>query len=112
MEAVSYCRERHGGQLLSVTSGHLQRRAARESRAATTPYVWLGLRYSCNFHFWFWVSTAAAHHDDDDGCCHYENWAPGHGPDTQQRRCQHQVKPSGAIQATGGQQWVGRDETE
>ena len=113
MEAVSYCREHHV-DLVSVTSEELQRRVAREARSATSPYVWLGLRYTCKFHFWFWVGSDGG----GDDC--YEDWAPGHGPEggeeeglqLQQQLCGGGTTPAGAVEATGGQQWVSLDETE
>ncbi|KAG9330995.1 hypothetical protein JZ751_021284, partial [Albula glossodonta] len=52
-------------------------------------HVWLGLRYSCALHFWFWVSG--------EGVC-YLSWAPGN----ETGECGN----TGAVESGGGQQWV------
>ncbi|KAG7462168.1 hypothetical protein MATL_G00199610 [Megalops atlanticus] len=66
-EALSYCRQHHV-DLVSVSTEQLQHWVERRAQTASTPYVWLGLRYTCVLHFWFWVSG--------EGVC-YQNWAPG-----------------------------------
>uniref|UniRef100_A0A673NIT3 C-type lectin domain-containing protein n=1 Tax=Sinocyclocheilus rhinocerous TaxID=307959 RepID=A0A673NIT3_9TELE len=65
-EAVSYCRKHHV-DLVSIHSEELQNRAARKAIQASTSHVWLGLRYTCTFNFWFWIKNREA------GC--YQNWA-------------------------------------
>ncbi|XP_053183554.1 uncharacterized protein LOC128366813 [Scomber japonicus] len=91
IEASSYCREHHV-DLVHITTGDIQKKVAEKARNATSAYVWLGLRYTCNFDFWFWTSSAT-------GC--YQNWAPGQGSEVK-----YYCGATGAIQATGGQQWV------
>ncbi|KAL6118398.1 uncharacterized protein ACO6RY_03205 [Pungitius sinensis] len=66
-EAVDYCREHHR-DLVSVTDRHRQELVQQRARGADTPFVWVGLRYSCPLRFWFWVS--------DEMLC-YSNWAAG-----------------------------------
>ncbi|KAL2078946.1 hypothetical protein ACEWY4_024690 [Coilia grayii] len=65
MEALQYCRERHV-DLVSVSSKHIQRWVEGWAKGASSPHVWLGLRYSCNLGFWFWVNGRTV-------CC--DNWA-------------------------------------
>ncbi|KAG7455003.1 hypothetical protein MATL_G00252050, partial [Megalops atlanticus] len=93
-EALSYCRQHHV-DLVSVSTEQLQHWVERRAQTASTPYVWLGLRYTCVLHFWFWVSG--------EGVC-YRNWAPGNSTG----ECGH----TGAVESGGGRQWVSLPETE
>ncbi|CAB1316962.1 unnamed protein product, partial [Coregonus sp. 'balchen'] len=70
----------------------------QRAKNASTPFVWLGLRYTCTLDFWFWVSG-------EESC--YHNWADGEGYNTGKEQCGN----TGAIQRDGGQ-WVGKPETE
>ncbi|XP_048008239.1 C-type mannose receptor 2 isoform X2 [Megalobrama amblycephala] len=97
-EAVSYCRKHHV-DLVSIHSEVLQNRAARRASQASTSHVWLGLRYTCTFNFWFWIKNR------ETGC--YQNWASGHGPSGYE-----ECGLSGAMESTGGHRWVGRPESE
>ncbi|KAM8733928.1 uncharacterized protein AB9X84_022879 [Acanthopagrus schlegelii] len=97
IEAMSYCRKHHI-DLVHITTRDGQARVAEKARNATSPYVWLGLRYTCSFNFWFWISSGT-------NC--YLNWAQGQGPEGK-----YDCGATGAIEATGGQQWVGLPETE
>ncbi|XP_058503847.1 uncharacterized protein LOC131471352 [Solea solea] len=97
IEAMGYCREHHN-DLVHITTEDIQEKVAEKAKNATSPYVWLGIRYTCNFDFWFWTKSTS-------GC--YQNWAPGEGTDGT-----YDCGVTGAIQATGGQQWVGLPETE
>uniref|UniRef100_UPI0037E9152B macrophage mannose receptor 1-like n=1 Tax=Semicossyphus pulcher TaxID=241346 RepID=UPI0037E9152B len=97
IEAMSYCR-RHHIDLVHIPTKDIQQRVAETAKNATSPYVWLGLRYTCNFNFWFWISSST-------GC--YQNWAPGQGAEGK-----YPCDATGAVEATGGQQWVGLPETE
>ncbi|XP_042596721.1 C-type mannose receptor 2-like isoform X1 [Cyprinus carpio] len=97
-EAVTYCRKHHV-DLVSIHSEELQNRTARKATQASTSHVWLGLRYTCSFNFWFWIKNREA------DC--YQNWAPGHGPHGYE-----ECGLSGAMESTGGHQWVGRPESE
>ncbi|XP_063042971.1 C-type mannose receptor 2-like [Engraulis encrasicolus] len=63
MEAMQYCREHHV-DLVSVTSEKIQRWVEGWAKGASSPHVWLGLRYSCTFGFWFWVSGYSVCYDN------------------------------------------------
>uniref|UniRef100_A0A8C2BZR6 C-type lectin domain-containing protein n=1 Tax=Cyprinus carpio TaxID=7962 RepID=A0A8C2BZR6_CYPCA len=89
----------HHVDLVSIHSDELQNRTARKATQASTSHVWLGLRYTCTFDFWFWIKNREA------GC--YKNWAPGHGPHGYE-----DCGLSGAMESTGGYRWVGRPESE
>ncbi|XP_039667415.1 macrophage mannose receptor 1-like [Perca fluviatilis] len=66
-DALYYCRD-HYRDLVSITNLDEQRWVQERAKMASTPYVWLGLRYTCTLDFWFWVS---------DETVHYKNWGPG-----------------------------------
>lgn len=97
IEAMSYCR-RHHIDLVHIATEDIQDKVAEKAKNATTAHVWLGLRYTCKFKFWFWTKTTS-------GC--YKNWVEGEGSDVE-----YECGVSGAIEATGRQQWVGLNETE
>ncbi|XP_063042973.1 C-type mannose receptor 2-like [Engraulis encrasicolus] len=63
MEAMQYCRQHHV-DLVSVTSEKIQRWVEGWSKGASSPHVWLGLRYQCSFGFWFWVSGYSVCYDN------------------------------------------------
>ncbi|GLD57319.1 L-selectin-like protein [Lates japonicus] len=65
-EALNYCRENHS-DLVSITNPHQQRWVQRRAKKASTPFVWLGLRYTCTLGLWFWVN--------DQLVC-YDKWGP------------------------------------
>ncbi|KAJ8377952.1 hypothetical protein AAFF_G00250150 [Aldrovandia affinis] len=71
---------------------------AKKAENASTAHVWLGLRFTCMFKFWFWIKS-------EPGC--YQNWAQGHEP-SGLGECGH----TGAIQSGGEHQWVSLPETE
>ncbi|XP_042257163.1 C-type mannose receptor 2-like [Thunnus maccoyii] len=64
-EALYYCRENHR-DLVSITNLHQQSWVKERAKKADSPYIWLGLRYTCTLDFWFWVS---------DEVVSYKNWA-------------------------------------
>ncbi|XP_028442435.1 macrophage mannose receptor 1-like [Perca flavescens] len=66
-DALYYCRDHHG-DLVSITNQDDQRWVQERAKMASTPHVWLGLRYTCTLDFWFWVS---------DETVFYKNWGPG-----------------------------------
>ncbi|KAF1385215.1 hypothetical protein PFLUV_G00105420 [Perca fluviatilis] len=71
-DALYYCRDHHG-DLVSITNLDQQHWVQERDKMASTPYVWLGLRYTCTLDFWFWVS---------DETVRYKNWAlPQSGDD-------------------------------
>lgn len=97
IEAMSYCREHHI-DLVHISSKDVQEKVAEKAKNASSLHVWLGLRYTCEFKFWFWTTSSF-------GC--YQNWVPGQGYEGK-----YGCGVSGAIEATRGQQWVGLPETE
>ncbi|KAG8005974.1 hypothetical protein GBF38_005062 [Nibea albiflora] len=92
-EAVDYCSDRHHG-LVSITNPVQQSWVQKRAKNADTPYVWLGLRYSCVLDLWFWVS--------DQLVC-YDNW----DPEQKTERCD-----GAAAMEKGGDKWVTQAETE
>ncbi|XP_071767042.2 macrophage mannose receptor 1-like [Centroberyx gerrardi] len=68
-KALDYCRRKHD-DLVSIHNSDIQKWVQERAKMADTPYVWLGMRYTCTLDFWFWVS-------DEPAC--YQNWAPGNG---------------------------------
>ncbi|RXN18477.1 macrophage mannose receptor 1-like protein [Labeo rohita] len=97
-EAASYCKK-HYVDLVSIHSEELQNRTVRKAIQASTSHVWLGLRYTCRFDFWFWIKNT------EEGC--YQNWVPGHGPHGKK-----ECGLSGAMESTGGHRWFGILESE
>lgn len=97
IQALSYCRKNHV-DLVHITTRDVQEKVAAITKNSASPHVWIGLRYTCLFRFWFWATSAP-------GC--YQNWAPGQGP-----RRDYGCGVTGAVQATGGQQWVGLPDGE
>ncbi|XP_028437331.1 C-type lectin lectoxin-Phi1 [Perca flavescens] len=65
-DALYYCRDR-GMDLASIVDEDTQVWAELEAQKADTPFVWLGLRYTCTLGFWFWV---------DDQRLEFSRWAP------------------------------------
>ncbi|XP_063048670.1 macrophage mannose receptor 1-like [Engraulis encrasicolus] len=63
MEAMQYCRQHHV-DLVSVTSEKIQRWVEGWAKGASSPHVWLGLRYHRSFGFWFWVSGYSVCYDN------------------------------------------------
>nr|XP_024655567.1 putative C-type lectin domain family 20 member A [Maylandia zebra] len=66
-EALTYCRQTHH-DLVSISNPEEQRWVQERAKNASTPFVWLGLQYSCTLDLWFWVN--------DNLVC-YERWASG-----------------------------------
>ncbi|XP_047446061.1 C-type mannose receptor 2-like [Mugil cephalus] len=87
-EALNYCRDNYN-DLVSITNLDEQRWVQERAKKASTPFVWLGLRYSCFLDFWFWVS---------DEVVSYKNWAS----DGKNDDCDM----SGAMDTGGKHQWV------
>ncbi|KAI4877371.1 hypothetical protein NFI96_033854, partial [Prochilodus magdalenae] len=53
-EALRYCRENHL-DLVSVHSEEIQLWVMEVAQKASTEHVWLGLRHTCTFNFWYWA---------------------------------------------------------
>ncbi|XP_045573420.1 secretory phospholipase A2 receptor [Salmo salar] len=96
-EALWYCRERKM-ELVSAHNHSIQHWVQQRAKKASSPYVWLGLRYTCTLDFWFWVNG-------EESCFH--NWADGEGYSTRKEQCGN----TGAIERNGGK-WVGLPETD
>ncbi|XP_071371370.1 macrophage mannose receptor 1-like isoform X2 [Centroberyx affinis] len=92
-KALDYCRREHD-DLVSIHNSDIQKWVQEKAKTANTPYVWLGMRYTCTLDFWFWVSDGA-------GC--YENWAPGNRTGD----C-----GTAAAMEKGGGQWVSLPDDE
>uniref|UniRef100_A0A8C9XHT1 C-type lectin domain-containing protein n=1 Tax=Sander lucioperca TaxID=283035 RepID=A0A8C9XHT1_SANLU len=71
VDALYYCRD-HYRDLVSITNQGEQLWVQERAKTASTPYVWLGLRYTCTLDFWFWVT---------DETVRYTNWGPGQSGD-------------------------------
>lgn len=95
-DALDYCRE-NGTDMVSIPDEQMQAWAELEAIKAETPFVWLGLRYSCVVEFWFWVS--------DQSFC-LTHWAPGNGTTTEE------CDMSGAMEKTEDHLWVSRPDNE
>ncbi|XP_045063890.1 macrophage mannose receptor 1-like [Coregonus clupeaformis] len=95
-EALWHCRDLDM-ELVSAHNQNIQHWVRQRAKNASTPFVWLGLRYTCTLDFWFWVNG-------EESC--YHNWADGEGYNTGKEQCGN----TGAIQRDGGQ-WVGLPET-
>uniref|UniRef100_A0A669BTC0 C-type lectin domain-containing protein n=1 Tax=Oreochromis niloticus TaxID=8128 RepID=A0A669BTC0_ORENI len=93
-EALDYCREYHRG-LVSITNPYQQRWAEVRAKNASSPFVWLGLRYSCTLDLWFWVN--------DKLVC-YEKW----GREGKAEECGRAV----GMQSGGQHEWVSQRENE
>uniref|UniRef100_A0AAZ1Y5S0 C-type lectin domain-containing protein n=1 Tax=Oreochromis aureus TaxID=47969 RepID=A0AAZ1Y5S0_OREAU len=93
-EALDYCRLHHT-DLVSITNPHQQRVVERRTKNASSPYVWVGLRYTCVMNLWLWIS--------DRVVC-YENWADK-GKIDECHRC-------AAMERGGRYQWVSKSEYE
>ncbi|XP_034737972.1 macrophage mannose receptor 1-like [Etheostoma cragini] len=89
VDALYYCRD-HYGDLVTITNLDQQLWVQERAKMAATPYVWLGLRYTCTLNFWFWVR---------DETVRYTNWDLS---ETTGDNCDM----SGAMDRGGGHQWV------
>ncbi|XP_034713243.1 C-type mannose receptor 2-like [Etheostoma cragini] len=94
VDALYYCREHHR-DLVSITNLDQQRWVQEKPKKANSPYVWLGLRYTCTLDFWFWVS---------DEVVSYENW------DSQKTNVDCDM--SGAMDRGGKHTWFNKNDNE
>ncbi|XP_071315514.1 C-type mannose receptor 2-like [Trachinotus anak] len=94
VEALYFCRKNHH-DLVSITNLHQQRWVQQRAKKASSPYVWLGMRYTCTLGFWFWVS-------DEKG--DYRNW----DSDEETDNCDM----SGAIQRGGQYKWFKKNDND
>ncbi|KAG8005973.1 C-type mannose receptor 2, partial [Nibea albiflora] len=93
-EALDYCSDNYH-QLVSIADPHQQSWVQKRAKNADTPYVWLGLRYSCALDLWFWIS--------DQLVC-YDNW----DPEGRTEWCYD----SAAMDRGGEHKWVKKTHTE
>ncbi|XP_039475758.1 uncharacterized protein LOC116314936 isoform X2 [Oreochromis aureus] len=87
-DALYHCREEHM-DLVSILDKETQGWVGLEAQKADTPFVWLGLHYSCTLDLWFWV---------DDHCVGFDRWAPD---ETRTADC----SMSGAMNTSGNHLW-------
>ncbi|XP_012987470.2 macrophage mannose receptor 1 [Esox lucius] len=100
-DALNYCRENHD-DLVSVLSEEVQKGVEFMAKKASTPHVWLGLRYTCTLNIWFWVSG--------EPIC-YSKWSPGNG--TCIEDCgRTRVGRTGAVETDGPHHWVSLPDIE
>ncbi|XP_062421491.1 macrophage mannose receptor 1 isoform X3 [Pungitius pungitius] len=86
-DALYYCRDRYE-TLASIVDEETQTWAELEAENSSTPFVWVGLRYTCTLDFWFWV---------EDQPVKFTRW----GPESKKEEC----NMSGAIEKQGNQSW-------
>ncbi|XP_054914693.1 C-type mannose receptor 2-like isoform X3 [Poeciliopsis prolifica] len=87
-EALNHCRQNHH-DLVTITNMDEQKQAQEKTKNASTPFVWIGLRFYCRMNVWFWVC---------------DNWVW----DGQSDEC----NMFGAMQAGGEHRWFQRNGSE
>uniref|UniRef100_A0A3P8RPE0 C-type lectin domain-containing protein n=1 Tax=Amphiprion percula TaxID=161767 RepID=A0A3P8RPE0_AMPPE len=92
-DALYYCREHHY-DLVSITGPDQQRMVQERAKRANSPFVWVGLGYTCTLDFWFWVT---------DEVVDYKNWASGGKID--------ECDMSGAVDRGGQQEWFSKNDS-
>ncbi|XP_054914594.1 C-type mannose receptor 2-like [Poeciliopsis prolifica] len=92
--ALTYCRDHHH-DLVTITDSDEQRLVQQKAQFASTPFVWMGLRYACTLDLWFWVS---------DEVVSYKNWAKDEPMDD--------CDMSGAMETGGGYKWSKKNDLE
>lgn len=95
-EALAYCRSNYT-DLVSVLTESIQYWVSRHAQQASSPLVWIGLRYTCTLDYWFWVNG--------NSTC-YQNWAPNNGGGWEE------CGSNGAVQRDGEHQWFTMNEME
>ncbi|KAL7375592.1 hypothetical protein ABVT39_020434 [Epinephelus coioides] len=93
-DALKYCRMNHC-DLVSITNLNEQRWVQEKAKKANSPYVWLGLRYTCTLGFWFWVNEEMVT---------YKNWDTGVPADD--------CDMSGAMDRGGEHKWFKKNDNE
>ncbi|XP_036001920.1 L-selectin-like [Fundulus heteroclitus] len=93
-DALSYCRNHHH-DLVTITNLDEQRWVQEKAKNASTPFVWMGLRYN-GTGVWFWVCKESLVSNTSQAS---ERWTNDH-------------HISGAMDAGGQHRWFQRNDTE
>ncbi|XP_063051191.1 uncharacterized protein LOC134445947 [Engraulis encrasicolus] len=99
-EAFMYCREHHM-YLVNVFTKEIQTMVMKAATGATTPQVWLGLRFMCPLDIWHWTTRQSV--------C-YTNWAAGGWTGREECGAGREGR-AGAVQSGEQQQWVSLPES-
>ncbi|XP_032427177.1 C-type mannose receptor 2-like [Xiphophorus hellerii] len=95
-DALTYCRDpHHYDDLVTITNMDDQRWIQEKTKNASTPFVWLGLRFNCTLNFWFWVCKEMISYQNSTSAGWMNN-----------------CNTSGAMQAGGEHRWFQRNDTE
>ncbi|XP_014827772.1 PREDICTED: macrophage mannose receptor 1-like [Poecilia mexicana] len=86
-DALTYCRAHHH-DLVTITNMDEQKQVQQEAQFASTPFVWIGLRFNCSRNVWFWVC---------------DNWTWNE---------QNDCNMFGAMEAGGEHRWFQRNGSE
>uniref|UniRef100_A0A3B5RCV6 C-type lectin domain-containing protein n=1 Tax=Xiphophorus maculatus TaxID=8083 RepID=A0A3B5RCV6_XIPMA len=93
-DALTYCRGHHD-DLVTITNMDDQRWIQEKVKEASTPFVWLGLRFNCFKNIWFWVCKEKISYQNSTSAGWMNN-----------------CNTSGAMQAGGEHRWFQRNDTE
>ncbi|MEQ2229533.1 hypothetical protein ILYODFUR_019847 [Ilyodon furcidens] len=94
MDALSYCRNNYR-DLVTITNTDEQRWVQEKAKKASTPFVWIGLRFNCTLNVWLWVCPEMVS---------YTNNASDGGTDD--------CHMSGAMETGGQHKWFQKNGTE
>ncbi|XP_032439673.1 C-type mannose receptor 2-like [Xiphophorus hellerii] len=92
-DALTYCRDHHD-DLVTITNMDDQRWIQEKVKDASTPFVWLGMRFNCFKNIWFWVCKKISYQNSTSA-----GWM-------------NNCNTSGAMQAGGEHRWFQRNDTE
>ncbi|XP_014914488.1 macrophage mannose receptor 1-like [Poecilia latipinna] len=66
-EALYYCRGHHH-DLVTITNMDKEKQVQEKVKNASTPFVWIGLRFNCSRNVWFWVCDNWTWNEQKDDC--------------------------------------------